>query len=173
MFEEGNGTTYALTRVSTDDTAQVVQLGIDIRYATGHHERGWDGADGLIPGDSLFGGIFAELVTQYAESERGSAIVVKTTTVDAPDIRNPDNPYLSKVNAADRDALGVDSPMRGVRGGTDAKGQPELVAAGALFTGGLGAPINFHGINEGAPIADLVNSQKILVSLQRGEAGLE
>ena len=172
VFEEGNGTTYALTRLSTDQDAQVVQLGIDIRYATGHHETSWDGTDGLIAGESLFGDIFNELVTQYAATARGSAITVTTTTIDAPDIRNPDNPYLSKVNAAYRDALGVDSPMRAIGGGSDAKGQPELVAAGALFTGSLGAPINFHGIDEGAPIVDLVNSQKILVSLLRGEAGL-
>ena len=172
VFVEGNGTTYALTRISTDQKAQVVNLGIDIRYATGHHEQSWDGTDGLIPGKSLFGGIFDELVTQYAASERGSAITVTTTTVFAPDIRNPDNPYLSKVNAAYRDALGVDSPMLAIGGGSDAKGSPQLVAAGALFTDVLGAPINFHGIDEGAPIVDLVNSQKILISLLRGEAGL-
>ncbi len=172
VFEEGNGTTYALTRLSTDKEAQAVQLGIDIRYAIGHHSQSWDGTDGLIPGDSLFGGIFDEFVAQYAATERGSAITVKTTTVDAPDIRNPDNASLAKVNAAYRDALGVDSPMLAVGGGTDAKGQPELVAAGALFTTFLGDPINFHGINEGAPIVDLVNSQKILISLLRGEAGL-
>ncbi|CAN5343495.1 hypothetical protein BH09CHL1_BH09CHL1_18970 [soil metagenome] len=172
VFEEGNGTTYALTRLSTDLAAQVVQLGIDIRYATGHHGQSWDGTDGLIPGESLFGGIFDELVSQFAASERGSAVSVETTTVDAPDIRNPNSAALSKVNAAYRDALGVDTPMYAVGGGTDAKGQPELVAAGALFTDSLGAPINFHGIDEGAPIIDLVNSQKILVSLLRGEAGL-
>jgi succinyl-diaminopimelate desuccinylase len=172
VFEEGNGTTYALTRLSTDTDAKAVQLGIDIRYAIGHHSQSWNGTDGLIPGDSLFGGIFDELVSQYAATKRGSAITVETTTVDAPDIRNPDNASLAKVNAAYRDALGVDSPMLAVGGGTDAKGQPELVAAGALFTDVLGDPINFHGINEGAPIVDLVNSQKILISLLRGEAGL-
>lgn len=172
VFAEGNGTTYALTRLSTDQDAQAVRLAIDIRYATGHHERSWDGTDGLIPGESLFGGIFDELVTQYAATERGSAIAVSTTTVFAPDIRNPENPYLSKVNAAYRDALGVDSPMLAIGGGTDAKGKPQLVAAGALFTTVLGAPINFHGIDEGAPIVDLVNSQKILISLLRDEAGL-
>jgi succinyl-diaminopimelate desuccinylase len=172
VFEAGNGTTYALTRLSTDQESQVVQLGIDIRYATGHHERSWDGTDGLIPGKSLFGEIFKELVTRYAATARGSAIAVETATIYAPDIRNPDNPYLSKVNAAYRDALGIDSPMLAIGGGTDAKGQPQLVAAGALFTDSLGAPINFHGIDEGAPIVDLVNSREILVSLLRGEAGL-
>jgi len=172
VFEEGNGTTYALTRVATDADAQAVQLRIDIRYATGHHEQSWDGTDGLIAGGSLFSELFDELVARYAATARGTAITVETTNLFAPDMRNPDNPYLSKVNAAYRAALGVDSPMRAVGGGTDAKGQPELVAAGALFSGSLGAPINNHGINEGAPIVDLVNSQKILVSLLRGEAGL-
>jgi succinyl-diaminopimelate desuccinylase len=172
VFAEGNGTTYALTRVSTDSDAQAVTLGIDIRYATGHHEQSWDGKDGLIAGKSLFGEIFKDLLAHYAKSAHGSAITFTTTTADAPDIRNPDNAYLSKVNAAYRDALGTDSPMLAIGGGSDAKGQPELVAAGALFTGSLGAPINFHGIDEGAPIVDLVNSQKILISLLRGEAGL-
>ena len=172
VFAEGSGTTYALTRISTDHDAQAVHLGMDIRYATGHHEQSWDGTDGLILGESLFGGIFDELVSQYAATERGSAIAVTTTTVFAPDIRNPDNPYLSKVNAAYRDALGVDSPMLAIGGGSDAKGSPQLVAAGALFTDSLGAPINFHGIDEGAPIVDLVNGQKILISLLRSEAGL-
>ncbi len=173
VFTEGNGTTYALTRLSTDEEAGVVQLSVDIRYAIGHHERSWDGTDGLIPGESLFGEIFDELVTQYAATERGSAIDVSTTTVVAPDVRNPDNPWLTKVNAAYRDALGVDTPMLAIGGGTDAKGSPQLVAAGALFTTSFGAPINFHGIDEGAPIVDLVNSEKILVSLLRAEAGLE
>ncbi len=172
VFTEGNGTTYALTRLSTDEEAGVVQLSVDIRYAIGHHERSWDGTDGLIPGESLFGEIFDELVAQYAATERGSAIDVSTTTVVAPDVRNPDNPWLTKVNAAYRDALGVDTPMLAIGGGTDAKGSPQLVAAGALFTTSFGAPINFHGIDEGAPIVDLVNSEKILVSLLRAEAGL-
>lgn len=172
VFEEGNGTTYALTRVATDADAQAVQLRIDIRYATGHHEQSWNGTDGLIAGGSLFGQLFDELVTRYAATARGTAITVETANLFAPDLRNPDNPYLSKVNAAHRAALGVDSPMRAVGGGTDAKGQPELVAAGALFSGSLGAPINYHGIDEGAPIVDLVNSQAILVSLLRAEAGL-
>ncbi len=172
VFTEGNGTTYTLTRLSTDEDAGVVQLGVDIRYATGHHEQSWDGTDGLIPGESLFAGIFDELMTQYAASERGSEISVETVTVFAPDIRNPDNPYLSKVNDAYRDALGEDSPMLAIGGGTDAKGNPQLVAAGPLFSDSLGAPINFHGIDEGAPIVALTNSQKILVSLLRDEAGL-
>ncbi|MGH2551550.1 MAG: M20/M25/M40 family metallo-hydrolase [Thermomicrobiales bacterium] len=173
VFEEGNGTTYALTRVLTDQAAQTVTLAIDIRYATGHHETSWDGTDGMIPGKSLFGEIFDELVKQYAATERGSAVAVTTTTADAPDIRNPDNEYFKKVNAAYREAMGVDTPMLAIGGGTDAKGHPELVAAGSLFTTKLGDPINFHGINEGAPIVDLVNSQKILISLLRGEAGLD
>jgi succinyl-diaminopimelate desuccinylase len=62
--------------------------------------------------------------------------------------------------------------MLAIGGGTDAKGKPQLVAAGALFTSDLGAPINYQGIDEGAPIIDLVNSQKILISLLREEAGL-
>ena len=172
VFEEGNGTTYALSRLSTDQEEQTVQLSIDIRYATGHHATSWDGTDGLIPGNSLFSEIFKELVSQYATTARGSEITVATTTVFAPDIRNPGNPALAKVNAAYRDAMGVDSPMLAIGGGTDAKGKPQLVAAGALFTSIVGAPINFHGIDEGAPIMDLVNSKKILISLLRGEAGL-
>ena len=62
--------------------------------------------------------------------------------------------------------------MLAIDGGTDAKGKPQLVVAGALFTSDLGAPINYQGIDEGAPIIDLVNSQKILISLLREEAGL-
>jgi succinyl-diaminopimelate desuccinylase len=46
------------------------------------------------------------------------------------------------------------------------------VVAEALFTTDVGAPINYHGIDEGEPIVDLVNSKQILISLLRGEAGL-
>jgi succinyl-diaminopimelate desuccinylase len=150
VFVEGKGTSYALTRVSTDTAAQVVQLVIDIRYAAGYHEQSCDGTDGLIPGKSLFGDIFKELVTHYATTERGSAIAVRTATVFAPDIRNPDNPALAKVNASFRDSMGVDSPMLAIGGASDAKGKPQVVAAGSLFSTSLGALINFHGIDEGA-----------------------
>ena len=35
---------------------------IDIRYAIGHHAQGWNGQEGMIPGDSLFQSVFQQLV---------------------------------------------------------------------------------------------------------------
>ena len=49
IFEEGNGTTYALSQLQgpssgDDDDEGTITLAMDIRYAVGHHAKGWDGA---------------------------------------------------------------------------------------------------------------------------------
>jgi len=167
IFEEGNGTTYALSQLQTPhegDMAGMVTLAMDIRYAIGHHAKGWDGSEGLIEGDSLFQSAFKQLVDRY-RAKTGATVMFTSETAAGPDIRNPKNPYMSIVNDAYKDALGEDCPMRAIGGGTDAKGNLELVAAGALFTGSLGPPINFHGLNEGAPIEDLIKGKEILKAL--------
>jgi succinyl-diaminopimelate desuccinylase len=160
IFKEGNGTTYALTQLVPEDKG--VRLSIDIRYAIGHHAQGWNGKEGMIPGDSLFQSVFQQLVERYRASSGGIEVTFKTSTSAAPDIRNPRNEFLTVVNNAYREVIGESCPMHAIGGGTDAKGHPELVAAGALFTESLGPPINFHGLNEGAPLIDLENSAKIL-----------
>ena len=91
----------------------------------------------------------------------------ETRTLAAPDIRSPRNEFLTAVNNAYREVMGESCPMHAIGGGTDAKGHPELVAAGALFTESLGPPINFHGLNEGAPLIDLENSARILLRMMQ------
>ena len=160
IFREGNGTTYALTQLVPEDKG--VKLSIDIRYAIGHHAQGWNGKEGMIPGDSLFQAVFQQLVERYRASSGGIEVTFETRTLAAPDIRSPRNEFLTAVNNAYRKVMGESCPMHAIGGGTDAKGHPELVAAGALFTESLGPPINFHGLNEDAPLIDLENSAKIL-----------
>jgi succinyl-diaminopimelate desuccinylase len=113
---------------------------------------------------------FQRLVARYRE-ETGATVKFTTRTIFGPDIRNPKSRELSAVNNAYKDVLGEDCPMRAVGGGTDAHGNLSLVAAGALFTGSFGPPINFHGLNEGAPIEDLIKGKKILTALLLDEAG--
>lgn len=169
VFKAGNGTTYALTRLVPDDTRRRVALAVDIRYAIGHHATGWDGSEGLIQGDSLFKSALKQLVKRYGRTAGGTRVAVETSTAVAPDIRNPRNAFLTAVNNAYREIIGASCPMHAIGGGTDAKGYPELVAAGALFIQSLGPPINFHGIDEGAPIIDLENSAKILRRILENE----
>lgn len=173
VFKEGNGTTYALTQLVPDDGKRHVTLAVDIRYAIGHHANGWDGSEGMIPGGSLFESALTQLVERYGRTAGGIQVTVETATLAAPDIRNPRNPFLTAVNNAYREVIGVSCPMRAIGGGTDAKGNPELVAAGALFTNSLGPPINFHGVNEGAPIIDLENSAKVLQRILENELDLK
>jgi succinyl-diaminopimelate desuccinylase len=170
VFQEGNGTTYALTQLGTNNDQ--VELKLDIRYALGHHSRGWDGSEGTVPGVSLFKPIFDELVKRY-EASGGAAVGCDTKTIEnfGPDIRSPNNENLSRLAMAYRRVLGDNCPLRAIGGGTDAHGNPRLVVAGALFTDDLGPPINYHGLDEGAPLIDLENSHKILVEWLRQEIG--
>ena len=126
----------------------------------------------MIPGDSLFASVFAQLVGQYARAPGGTEVAVETRTLYGPDIRSPRNPFLTMVDKAYREFSGESCPMLAIGGGTDAKGHPELVAAGPLFTNSLGPPINYHGIDEGAPVIDLENSAKILRRLLLDELGV-
>ena len=88
IFEQGNGTTYALTQVQTNP--QTVTLEMDIRYALGHHSVAWDGkTEGQLPGHSIFPEVFNELVNRFQQERPGAAITVATVTVDAPDVRDP------------------------------------------------------------------------------------
>ena len=65
--------------------------------------------------------------------------------------------------------MGKDCPKLAIGGGTDAKGHPELWAAGALFDPKMGYPINYHGQNEGAPIEHLKMGSQILYRFLRNE----
>ena len=60
-------------------------------------------------------------------------------------------------------------PLAAIGGGTDAKGQVNLVAAGPLFTVAFGPPVNYHGLNEGAPIEDLRLGARILHQIMQDE----
>ena len=200
VFQEGNGTTYALTKLidpsdkkndpsnkkpPSDDGK--INLFIDVRYAIGHHRKGWDGKEGLIEEKnkdeesedfSLFPSIFHELTRRFhaefhPEMDADKPTVQFTTKNPyAPDIRSihsTDNDHLFRINNAYRAVMGENSPMRATGGGTDAKGFLNLVTAGALFFDNMGPPVNYHGLDEGAPLVDLVNSGKILLNLLQQE----
>jgi succinyl-diaminopimelate desuccinylase len=163
VFQKENGTTYALTFFET--TTSAVTLALDIRYALGHHSEPWIGDEGLLPGTSVFSKIFEALVKRFNDQNQGLAVTVQTKMAYAPDVRNPNNPNMVKVLRAYKKVTGQASDLVAVGGGTDAKGHPELLAVGPLFLDRLGPPVNYHGINEGAPIDDLETSAKILYRL--------
>lgn len=174
VFRAGNGTTYALTRFQTSPDANTgAALAIDVRYAIGHHPSAWDGvSEGFLPGDqSLFASqVLPALVGRFNQTP-GAPIAFTTFTAAPPDIRRPDGPALRRVQRACAAVLGAPCTARAIGGGTDAKGHPQLVAAGALFGGVLGPPINFHGVGEGAPVDDLRQSARILFHLFADEIG--
>jgi succinyl-diaminopimelate desuccinylase len=168
VFEEGNGTTYALTRVKTN--AQNVTLQIDIRYALGHHAVAWDGkTEGQLPGTSIFPDVFGQLVSRFGQAQPGQAVTVTTVNAASPDVRDPQSPRFKRIGAAYQQVVGAPMPLAAIGGGTDAKGLVNLVAAGSLFSLGFGPPINFHGLNEGAPIEDLQRSARILYQVMLNE----
>ena len=163
VFVEGNGTSYALTRLTPSDDGQTLNLAIDIRYALGHHDMPYTGVTpGLLPGKSIFPAVFDELVARYNELAPDAGLTYTTVTPYAPDVTDPSGPQFQTISKGFEEVMGVACPQIATGGGTDAKGFPSLVAAGALFSADLGPPINFHGLSEGAPIDDLHNSALIL-----------
>ncbi|MCH8831234.1 MAG: hypothetical protein IID00_00640 [Chloroflexi bacterium] len=111
--------------------------------------------------------IFAELVSRFEAGHPGPEVSFTTRNATTPDLRNTDNPHLLRLKAAFIKVVGDTHPfeLRAIGGGTDAKGHPELIAAGPLFTATFGPPINYHGLNEAAPMEDLELSAKILFLL--------
>ena len=163
VFATGNGTTYAATRFYT--TPDVVQMELDIRYALAHHSNPWDGSEGMLKGESsIFPEVFSQLIIDFNSSAK-YPVTMETSTAAPPDIRLPENRSFSIVANAYMRVMGEPTPARAIGGGTDAKGHNTLIAAGALFTEELGPPINFHGINEGAPVDDLKNGARIIYRL--------
>ncbi len=161
VFEEGNGTTYAVTKLEAD--AKGGRLEVDVRYALPHHGSAWDGrSPGLLRGESRFREVFATLTDRYRSVAPRYPVRFETRTLFAPDLRLPDAPEFVRVNRAFRHVTGRDCPMLGIGGGTDAKGHPELIAVGPLFSPRMGPPINYHGIDEGAPLDELRTSARIL-----------
>jgi succinyl-diaminopimelate desuccinylase len=175
VFGEGNGTTYALTRFYTNpqgapDTA--ARLEVDIRYALGHHSVEWDGkTEGFVgprTSQSRFQQLFTELLRQFP-AEAGYPIEFQTRTLYPPDVRLPESSALKRISQAYEQVMNTPCPALAIGGGTDAKGNTNLIAAGALFTDKFGPPINYHGIDEGAPVEDLRKSANILYSLLKDE----
>ncbi len=188
VFTEGNGTTYAVTKLARapgGGGTENVLLEIDVRYAIPHNQQLWDGKhQGLLDGPSIFGAsddpkrpaVFPTLLAEFeswlaqnpAKLSAGaiSAIDMTTSTPDAPDIRTPEkNHAYQTVASAFKKVTCTECTPLAIGGGTDAKGHLNLVAAGALFTEYLGPPINFHGIDEGAPVQDLSTDARILYQL--------
>jgi succinyl-diaminopimelate desuccinylase len=175
IFKEGNGTTYAVTRFYTNPegapgTAARVEL--DIRYALGHHSVAWDGKTEGMVGDKMstsrFQEIFTELLRRFP-AETGYTLEFQTRHLYAPDVRLPESSALRRVSQAFEQVLGEPCPERAIGGATDAKGNTNLIAAGALFTKNMGPPINYHGFNEGAPVEDLRKSADVLYRLLTDE----
>ncbi len=168
-YDLHNGTTYALTRLYTGTGSSPITLAIDIRYALKHHSVAWDGkTEGLVGGTgskSIFQDTFTQLTNQFNARAPGHPVSFTTKTSFAPDVRLPTGPTFTRINQAYKDATGQDCPARAIGGGTDAKGQTNFLAAGALFDDHFGPPINFHGTSEGAPVRDLQTSSKILCKL--------
>lgn len=177
VFEEGNGTTYAVTKTrmlgEPSDTALGIELDVDIRYATPHHEIGWDGErEGFLDGDSsVFPKVFGDIVDEFNISNPMlNDVTFQCSTKCPPDIRTPDsNPNYLKVERAYREVRGFNPPRGAIGGGTDAKGYTFLLAAGALFSHAMGPPINYHGISEAAPITDMELSTKVLYRIMELE----
>jgi succinyl-diaminopimelate desuccinylase len=158
------GTTYAITQFATDTQNGEVRLGVDIRYAMGHYPHAWDGkTSGSLPGQvSRFPEVFDQLLKRFDEAYPGTGIVFNTKTKYPPDIRNPNSPEFQGINQAFREVTGKDCPLIVIGGGTDAKGNTQLIAAGPRFHIDKGPPINLHGDNEGMPIAHIKLSAEIL-----------
>ena len=67
--EENNGTTYAITKVTSVEGS--VQLLLDIRYALDHQQDGWDGTSfGTLTGKSVFKSAFNELVKNFTSKTK-------------------------------------------------------------------------------------------------------
>ncbi len=174
VFEEGNGTTYAVTKTkmigSPTDPALGIELFVDIRYAIPHHDIEWDPTsrkEGFLDGDdSKFGSIFSDIIdkfTSWHSTPDLPDISVETESKCPPDIRWPDaNVNFQRIEKAYREIVGVNPPRYAIGGGTDAKGYTFLLAVGALFSTAMGPPVNYHGISEGAPITDMEISTNVL-----------
>lgn len=161
VFREGNGTTYALTQVTTNGSS--VSLAIDIRYAQGHQTLPWDGVtDGLLAGSSRFPEVFATLVNEFNALHPDARLTFETHNHGVPDIRNPESEKFQRIRAAYEEVTGNACPLFAIGGGSDAHGYPNLIAAGALFSADFDPPVNYHGVHEGAPLQDLRLSARIL-----------
>jgi succinyl-diaminopimelate desuccinylase len=161
VFQEGNGTTYALTQLASN--GQNVNLRADIRYTIGHQSVAWDGTtEGLLSGRSIFPDILDTLVSRFNAIYPDAHLTFQTRTAAVPDLRNPDSERFQRVREACEEVVGESCPLVATGGNTDAHGYANLLAAGALFSSDFGPPVNFHGIEEGAPIADLRLSAQIL-----------
>ncbi len=175
VFTPGNGTTYAVTRFYTGkkpDTEKI-ELQVDVRYALRHHSVRWDGKSGVVGGDespSKFGcrkghrGIFGRLVDEF-NADFGAGVKCHSKTAFPPDVRLPTDDSFQRVSQAFEEVEHRPCPRLAIGGGTDAKGNNQLVAAGALFTEFLGPPVNFHGADEGVPIDDLKKGARIIYRL--------
>lgn len=172
VFTEGNGTTYAVTKVDFDDS--VVNLRLDIRYAIKHHIPDWedwmlgDLPEGQLDGEkSVLEDRFKGLAKDFNDGQSdGLKVAVESETLFSPDIRQPDlNPNFEKVERAFSEVMCYAPPRLAIGGGTDAKGITNLLAVGPLFDPMMGPPINYHGIRERAPIADMKQSTMILMQV--------
>lgn len=178
VFTENNGTTYAVSKMSAptepEEKVGAIMLEIDIRYAIGHHSEAWDGVkEGCLDGDnSTFGTVFTDLVTEFnaTHSDLPDVIYDGVNTIFTPDIRAPDtNPNFQRAIEAFKTVMYVEPPQLAIGGGTDAKDNTSVLALGPLFCPRLGPPVNYHGINEGAPVCDLRKSTQIIYELCRLE----
>ena len=171
VFEEGNGTTYAVTRLYQEDDK--VTLLVDVRYALAHHATPWDGkSQGTLPGKSRLPKLFGQKIDVF-NAEHGAKITLEPKMrMLGPETRDPNSPAFQHMKQAYQAVMGEPCPMEAIGGGTDTKGHPELIAAGPIFrvpgADNMGPPINYHGLNEGVPIEWLHKSGEIYFRLLVG-----
>lgn len=178
IFAKGNGTTYAVTKLGipedADGNGMKLALDIDVRYAIPHHIQDWDGKEeGLIDGDgTTLDAIFSGLTEDF-NKKRGMGTVTfgGSGWYFGPDIRIPENSAdFLKVEQAYEEVTGSAPTRYAIGGGTDAKGNLNLIAVGPLMSPSMGPPINYHGLSEGAPICDMFTSTKIMFNFLMLEA---
>lgn len=172
VFTQGNGTTYAVSKLSEVPASEGTgfKLEIDIRYAIDHHSKPWDEkTEGFLEGEnSRFVHIFGRLVKKFNRSSSINVIYGGEATLFVPDIRIPEqNDNYQKAVEAFMDVMqtSVPPPELAIGGGTDAKGNTSVLALGPLFSTKMGPPINYHGIMEGAPVVDMKKSTMIMFRL--------
>ncbi|MBI4125930.1 MAG: dipeptidase, partial [Deltaproteobacteria bacterium] len=149
IFHKGNGTTYALTRFTTSETEATLK--VDVRYASDH--------------DGRFASVFRTIVSSFNQANPDAHITFTTRTAVGPDFKNLKSPAFRSILATYKDVTGGTCPQHAIGGGTDAKGEPNLLAVGPTFGNPgedlIGPPRNYHGQNEGVPIRDLTMSGQI------------
>ncbi len=163
-----DGTTYALTRMSTDSSDAVLK--IDVRYTDAHHTESWpsDGDSGtsvkshghLKNGRDEFSGLFDMMVKYHPEISYENPNIPHY-----PDLKNVNTPLFKSMQTAYGEVFGKLCEPVAIGGGTDAHGHDNLLASGPLHNipgvDTMGPPINYHGLDEAVPVSWLHDAARV------------